>query len=242
MNISTRIFLFAAATACYSVCGAATVLKLQIVERPPYLIVKPIGEFGGITVDRSMAAIRLAGIPVELERVPALRQLQRLRLNAEPVCSVGWYKTKEREQFAKFSDPVTQDSPWAAFVNVHFEVPGDGSVKSILADPHTTVLMKSGYVYGDYLDAQMAVMRAQRQETSADMPALFKMVAAGRAQIAFAPIEEIQYYLASKWLNSTDIKIVTFKEMPEGYKRYLMCSKQVDDELISRFNSALGRL
>ena len=221
--------------------AAAAELVLQIVERPPYLMVDARGDARGIAVAPTIAAFRRAGISVAWEVVPALRQLNRLKLNAEKVCSVGWYKTREREQFAKFTNPVSQDSPWGAFANVHFQVPGDGSVKSILADPHTTVLLKSGYVYGDYLDEQMATMQARRQLTSADMPQLFKMVAVGRAQIAFAPVEEIQYYLDSKWLDSGDIQLIRFKEMPAGYRRYLMCSKRVDDELIDRFNKALAK-
>ena len=242
MKSELRSLALAATAALFQVPAAAAALKLQIVERPPYLMVNADGGFSGIAVEPTVEAFKRAGIEVELEQVPALRQLRRLQLNTEKVCSVGWYKTKEREKFAKFSNPVSQDSPWGAFVNIHYNVPGDSTVKGILSDTHTTVLLKSGYVYGDYLDEQMATMKAQRQETSADMPALFKMVATGRAQIAFAPVEEIQYYLDSRWLHTSDIKIVTFKEMPMGYKRYLMCSKLVDDEVISRFNAALPRI
>ena len=218
---------------------AAPVLKLQIVQRPPYLMVTRAGEVSGIAVAPTVAAFRSAGIPVEWEEVPALRQLLRLKLNEERVCSVGWYKTSEREKFAKFSNAVSQDSPWAGVANIKFEPPKDATVSAILANPGTTVLLKSGYVYGNFLDGQIAAMKARRESTSVDMPLLFKMVAYGRAQITFAPIEEIQYYLDTRQIDAADIRIITFSEMPMGYKRYLMCSKLVEDDLIGRFNAAL---
>jgi polar amino acid transport system substrate-binding protein len=218
---------------------AASPLKLQIVKRAPYLMIAPNGDVSGISVAPTIAAFKKAGIPITWEEVPALRQLQRLQNNSERVCSVGWYKTEERAQFAKFSKAVSQDAPWAAFANVKFNPPRNVTVNAILADSKITVLLKNGYVYGDYLDKQFAAMKAQREETSGDMPQLFKMSAVGRAQIAFAPLDEIQYYLSTKWVNASDLNIITFNEMPEGYKRYLMCSKQVEDNVIARFNEAL---
>src|SRR5471032_1804070 len=77
--------------------SAAAALKLQIVQRPPYLIVEANGDVSGIAVQPTVAAFKKAGIAVEWQAVPALRQLQRLKDNREKVCSVGWYKTRERE-------------------------------------------------------------------------------------------------------------------------------------------------
>jgi polar amino acid transport system substrate-binding protein len=229
-------------TALPEMAMAAPVLKLQIVQRPPYLMVTHAGAVSGIAVEPTVAAFKSAGIPVEWEEVPALRQLLRLKLNEERVCSVGWYKTREREQFAKFTNAVSQDSPWAGVANIKFETPKDATVSAILANPRTTVLLKSGYVYGEFLDQQIAAMKARRESTSDDMPLVFKMVAYGRAQITFAPREEIQYYLDTRQVSATDIRIITFSEMPIGYKRYLMCSRLVEDDLIRRFNAALPRI
>lgn len=233
--------LMAALWAVSELASAAPDLVLQIVERPPYLMAGADGSVRGIAVDPTVEAFNRAGISVVWEKVPALRQLIRIQRNDEKVCSVGWYKTPERERFAKYSDPVSQDSPWAAFANPQFELSADASIQSILSNPRTTVLLKSGYVYGAYLDQLIADMKAKRQTTSGDMPQLFKMIAAGRAQISFAPLEEIQYYLDSHWVNSSEIKVIKFKEMPMGYKRYLMCSKLVDNEFIERFNLALSK-
>src|SRR5471030_911016 len=219
---------------------AAPALKLQIVQRPPYLMVAANGDVSGISVQPTVAAFKKAGIAVEWEAVPALRQLQRLKDNREKVCSVGWYKTREREQFAKFTHAVSQDSPWAGLANIAFKPPPNLTVKAMLADSRITVLLKNGYVYGDYLDIQIAGMKAQHMETTGDMQQVFKMIARGRAQITFAPVDEIRYYLDAGAISRADTKVIEFPEMPAGYKRYLMCSKQVDDQTIAQFNAALS--
>jgi hypothetical protein len=226
--------------ACLSGAAAAVPpLELQIVHRPPYLVVRP-GGMDGISVRPTAAAFKKAGIEVTWREVPALRQLQRLKSNQERVCSVGWYKTRERERFAKFSAAVSQDTPWAAFANLPPSRTGKLTVRALLADSDLTVLMKAGFVYGDYLDREIARMRAQRKESHSDMPQVLKMIEVGRAQLTFAPIEEIQYYLRNFALQDRESQIITFSEMPAGYKRHLMCSKLVEDEVISRFNAALA--
>ena len=222
--------------------GAAAPLELQIVHRPPYLIVQPDGQLGGIAAKPALAAFKDAGIAVTWREVPALRQLHRLKENQERICSVGWYKTWEREQFAKFTDPVSQDGPYVAFANDGLRMPAKPTVHAVLADARTTVLIKSGFVYGDFLDREIAQMKAQRKETRADMPQLLTMVELGRAQITFAPIEELDYYYANRTAATRGGRIVRFDEMPSGYKRHLMCSKRVEDAVIARFNAALAKL
>ncbi|WP_228895642.1 substrate-binding periplasmic protein [Pseudoduganella aquatica] len=221
-------------------CNAAPALTLQIVQRAPYLMVGPGKQMSGISVAPTVAAFRHAGIDVAWEEVPALRQLQRLRANQEKVCSVGWYKTPERERYAKFSDPVSQDSPWAAFAFRGYTPPPSASVRAIFSDPGTKILLKQGFVYGDYLDQAISTMTAQRMDTNGDMHQLFKMIAAGRADISFAPLEEIRYHLDQGSISRASIRIIEFPEMPAGYPRRLMCSKRVDDDLLRRFNAALG--
>lgn len=239
MKIALIVLSLPACQACCAPAGTAVPLELQVVQRPPYLMLMPDGGFDGISVRPAMAAFKKAGIPVVWKEVPTLRQLQRLKSNQERVCSVGWYKTRERGQFAKFTRAVSQDSPWVAFANSGFALPRQPSVRSILADSRVTVLLKTGFVYGEFLDKAMLAMQAQRMETHADMPQLLRMIEIGRAQITFAPMEEIQYYLSNTSVDAGVTRILTFSEMPAGYKRYLMCSRLVDDGLIARFNAAL---
>ena len=221
-------------------CAADTVLELHIVHRPPYLVVGPNLQVSGSSVEPSVAAFEKAHIPVKWREIPALRQLALLRKNSGKFCSVGWYKTPEREKFAKYSNPVSQDGPWVAVVSSRFPLVA-ATVDGIVSDAKLTVLVKDGFVYGTYLDKKFSTMKAARMASAGDMPQLFNMIAAGRADVLFAPKEEAEYYLAQGIFRAEQLRVVTFKEMPQGYYRYLMCSQQVEDSEIARFNAALAR-
>ncbi len=219
---------------------AAPELTLQIVQRPPYLMLSDTGKVSGIAVEPTVAAFKRAGISVKWVELSALRQLAALKSNKESVCSVGWYKTNERLEFAKFTNPVSRDAPWVGVAHSAYKPTAHSTVSMLLADSQISVLIKNGYVHGEYLDKQFATMKARREETFSDMPQLFKMIASGRAQLLFAPEDEVQYYLKTGWIGTNEVNIISFREMPEGYNRYLMCSQQVGDDVIDRFNAALS--
>lgn len=220
-------------------CAAAPVLEMHVVHRPPFLVVGPHQQFSGSLVEPTLMALDKAQIAVKWREVPALRQLVMLRENSEKFCSVGWYKTPEREKIAKFSNPVYQDGPWVAVVTSRFPATA-ATVSEVLSDTKLKVLVKDGFVYGRYLDEKFSAMRATRMVSVGDMPQLFRMMEAGRADILFVPREEAEYYLVQGRLRAGALRILTFPEMPHGYFRYLMCSRQVDDSVLARFNAALA--
>jgi polar amino acid transport system substrate-binding protein len=216
-------------------------LKLQIVELPPYMIVNSPTSIGGLVVDPTFAALKKAGIDFEWEVIPAVRQLLRIKNNQERICSVGWYKTPTRELFAKFSRPIVADSGYAAFANNNYK-PREGiPIDEVLNDSKITVLIKNGFVYGEYLDAKFIDMKARSEAVYVDMPLIFKMIEAGRGQITFAPLAEIRYYQELGVVDKDRFHVIAFKEIPTGFNRYLMCSLKVEDELINKFNAALGK-
>ncbi|WP_332852479.1 substrate-binding periplasmic protein [Duganella sp. S19_KUP01_CR8] len=229
------VLLEAAAAGAYA---AGPALELHIVHRPPYLVVGPNLQVSGSTVEPVLRAVEKAHLDVVWREMPALRQLALLRKNSGKFCSVGWYKTPEREKFAKYSNPVSQDGPWVAVVSSRFPRTA-ATVDGILSDAKMTVLVKEGFVYGSYLDDKFSTMKAARMTTAGETPQLFNMIAAGRADVIFAPKEEAEYYLAHGVMHAEQMRFITFKEMPQGYYRYLMCSLQVDDSDIARFNAAL---
>ena len=55
----------------------------------------------------------------------------------------------------------------------------------------------------------------------------------------FIAPEEADELIRSSGLPQKSFKYVTFSNMPEGEKRFLMCSKRVDDTLIDTLNAAI---
>ena len=227
-------------TAMFCVSASAgQVIEMQVVDLPPYLIAAPDGHFGGIVVDAATRAFERAGIAVKLTDIPALRQLERLKANREALCSVGWYKTPERETFARFSDPITRDERWAALVAPKWKLPPQMTVDALLAEPDLTLLLKQGFSNGEYLDKKLPAARSHRVTTTSEMSGIFKMIEAGHGDVFFAPRDEIRYFEDAGLFDAQKVSIVTFTDLPLGQQRYLMCSKRVGNDILARFNAAL---
>lgn len=59
--------------------------------------------------------------------------------------------------------------------------------------------------------------------------------AAGR----LAAEEEARYLIEQAGFRPRDFRIVRPPDMPPGERRYILCSRQVDDETMSRLNAAI---
>src|SRR5471030_1534273 len=72
---------------------AQSSIKLQVFELPPYMIIRKDGSFGGSVLETALAAFKKAKIPYTLEKIPASRQLARLKKNDEAICSALLHKS-----------------------------------------------------------------------------------------------------------------------------------------------------
>ena len=75
--------------------------------RPPFMIKHADGTITGISATPAVAAFDRAKIAYKLEEASPARQIKDLKDNEKQVCSIGWYKTAEREHFAKFTLPIS---------------------------------------------------------------------------------------------------------------------------------------
>jgi polar amino acid transport system substrate-binding protein len=220
------------------IANAQTPIVLQHDERPPFLKTEPDGSVSGTAATPAVQAFKKAGIPYAWQYMSAARQLAMIKSGAR-VCSVGWYKTPERERFAKFSKAISQDSPMIGLANIHFNAPENSNIDQILADENINILIKESIVYGPFLDTKFAQMKARRIPTSNEFGPMIRLIHLGRAQLTFIPIEEANYYIATMGYSAKDFNVIHFAEMPAGEKRYIMCSKSVEDAVIDKLNAAL---
>ncbi|WP_342620472.1 transporter substrate-binding domain-containing protein [Rhodoferax sp. GW822-FHT02A01] len=212
-------------------------IHLLYAERPPFMSRSLQGEVIGITATPAIQAFVKAGIAYELIEASPARRLLEIRENKDRVCSIGLYKTQERESYGKFTKPISQDSAMVGFANASFHPPKGVSLDAILADANTTVLIKNAIVYGPYLEQKFVTMKAIRMPTSAEYGQLIKMIQLDRSKLTFLPYEEVMYYARQEGFKESDFNIIHFKGMPAGEMRYVMCSMSVEDETIARLNS-----
>ena len=78
-------------------------------------------------------------------RCPAIWQLELIRRNEKPVCGLGWFKTPEREIFARFSASIYRDMPSLALSRAMDErIPPLTDLAEIIGNRRLILLRKAG--------------------------------------------------------------------------------------------------
>ncbi len=224
--------------ACLNEAAAQEKLTLLFNERPPYLVLNRDGSASGLTGTPAANAFKAAGIPVLWTALSTKRQMQILTENMGQSCAIGWFQTKEREQFAKFTKAIYRDHPFVALAASNVKIAEGQSLEQVLADKNTRVLVKEGFSYGD-IDPVLARAKASILVNSGEVVELMQMIKARRADIMFAAQEEANYLLQNAGFKPTDFRMIKFSDMPSGKTRHIMCSKKVPDETTNKLNAAI---
>ena len=210
-------------------------LKLLYAERAPYHVTQGNGVVGGLVSGPVRKALTRAGIITQWRAVPGKRQIETIRKNQEPVCSPGWFKKPEREAFAKFSDPIYQDRPQVVIIRQADHADFKAKKLTDLFDNKKLIFgVKLGYSYGTYVDQQIATLSPPVQRTPRNVSGMVRMMLGRRFDYMLAAPKEFDAVA-----DGHGIVAVEMTDIPSGNKRYLMCSKSISNDLITRFNEAL---
>lgn len=219
---------------------AETPITVLYSDRPPFMTKQADGTLTGTTATPAMLAFAKAEIPITLREASPARRLLDVKENNTRVCSLGFYKNAERESFARFSNPISQDGRMIALANIKFQMTKPVSVDAILQRSDLNILIKKNIFYGPFLESKFAKMKAQRIESAAEFTQLIRLIKFERAQLIFMPEEEAQFYLKEFGYSAADFNLIQFAEMPAGELRYIMCSLQVEESVMAKLNKAIG--
>lgn len=233
---------YPASKASFSDSDAEEKIVVHFHERRPfYLSYKT--EVHGVVADQIGLAFKYADIAYQWRETPAKRQLNIIRKNQDKSCAAGWFKTEAREQFAQYSLPVYQDKSFVAITRSDNTLLQDKEELGItLRERRLQLLVKSGYSYGNFIDSEISKLKPRLLSTTADNQNMLKMIQAHRADYCFMTEEEAQDLLLFSGLKRTDFKVIHFSNMPQGNKRYIICSKMVDKATMKSLNAAIQHL
>jgi uncharacterized protein (TIGR02285 family) len=237
-------FVFVVATVgCVAAMAQTTQpLTVQYYERKPFHYTLDNGTVVGLTVTRTEEAFKKISIPIKWLLVHVNRILDNLKQNAEPMCTPGWYKKPEREEYAQFSVPIYKDKPLVGLARSDFAAKEGITAKELFANPKTQLLVKQNFSQGAYMDALIAAMPpTQVAKAVAEVPNLVKMIDAKRADLIVTTHEEVALYVVQAELKMTDFRVLAFPDVPAVEMRYILCSKQVPPETMQRLNKAIGK-
>lgn len=215
-------------------------LKVFYFEYPPYYYRLASGQPAGLIVDKARRVFEKAGIQAQFEFIPVKRILHDIQ-KGRPVASLGWFRTPEREEFARFSLPVYVNSPVQLLFLREKEArfqPYD-TLDALLASRKFSMGRVGGFSDGPYLDSLLARYPDKVVQVSADSVRLLKMLQAGRFDFVLIPPEEMEDLLREARMPPTDFMLRPMRDIPRGNARYVMYSKTVPPSLIRRIDDAI---
>jgi len=217
--------------------GASLVVHYH--ERRPYYLGKN-GEVHGLVADPLAMVLELADIDFTWVETPAGRQLDIIRENNSITCAAGWFKTAEREQFAKYSLPIYQDKPFVGVTRADNELIGEEEILTrILKEGRLRFLVKVGYSYGTYIDDNIKSHKPWLVKTTGGNREMLNSLQKHRADYCLMTEEEAYDLILFSGVNQADFKIVKFNDIPQGNMRYLLCSLMTPDSLLESVNGAI---
>jgi hypothetical protein len=219
---------------------AAGPLKLLYEIRDPISYRDSRGKITGLVITPTAQAMQHAGISYVWVETPFKRQLSVVEANDEAVCAVGMFKNKDRQRYAKFSQAIFHDTDRPSVMLAHRDFQPEKSMDLLrtLSIPGIKMLKKDAASYGNVIDDAIERSRVVVVNTTAESLNMAKMLVARRADFIFVPEDEALNMIKTI-PGGEQLHIFKPLGMPQGPERFLMCSLQVPDELIQRFNKAL---
>jgi uncharacterized protein (TIGR02285 family) len=196
-------------------------------SRPPYVQSGSDG-LEGFVATPLMGALKDSKVAYEIKEKPSKRHLHEIEANQKEICAVGWFKNPDREKFANFTDPLYQDKPMGILAR-KAQMQKDLTLDALFANSSLSVLTKASYSYGALIDEKLKNSALKKREVNSDNIKMLALIEKKRADFMFISFEEASYLLQDQKV-SVSLEFVPLVGMPEGNKRYLICSKKVPQE------------
>ncbi len=215
-------------------------VDLLVFERAPYFVFEGNGSVAGLVASPTQAVFEKAGISYSWRKAAANRHLEIIAENNKPVCAPGWFKTPERAAVGKFTHSIYRDRQIVAIARRdNGIVRRYKKVSNLLASKMATFGHKLGFSYGSYLDGLISKREPHRVTTAEENAGMLRMLIAGKFDYMFLTVEEVSSLRARLGAAADKIATVVFDDMVPGNRRYIVCSRQVADETISKLNTAI---
>ncbi|EKO38015.1 MAG: periplasmic component of amino acid ABC-type transporter/signal transduction system [Solidesulfovibrio magneticus str. Maddingley MBC34] len=213
-------------------------LSLLVFDRPPYYQLQHGQPSGGFLLTTALNVFAQAGIPVTVREMPPGRVVAMLKDGPSRACAVGWYKTTEREAFARFSEPLYRNQPTTVAVRATLPVPETCS--PFLADLLAAGWhwgLREGFSYGAEYDQLLAAYPTTKR--FADTAHMVELLAKDRLDAILVEPEELAWILAAKPALRKHIRIVRLADSPLGGRRHIMCGLGVSPGEMARLDAAI---
>ncbi len=203
------------------------------------------GKPAGRLVDIARLMLDTAAIRYRLVNVPVVRAFEILKKPGN-ACIIGALKTPEREAVYAYSDAIYRDQPFRIIVNraKRAVLPERPTIRQVL-ESGLRLGLSEGYVYGTWLDSRLADYpppSVYRINVGSNAERMHQMLVGDRFDYMFSVAEEAQEIVSRTAENREHLTTVEIADAPPGNRRYLLCSKDIDDALMRRIDAAIAKV
>lgn len=217
-----------------------TDIKVAYLERPPYYWTDN-GRPRGFLLELTRKVFDLAGIRAAYAPVPPNRIIADLRENSRPVCSIGWFKTPERESYATFSLPIYRDRPLVILTSRDRAAAfrSHDRLEEVFADPSLVLARVASFSFGQRVDSMLEEHPARSLTVSSTQSVLPLLILEGRVSYMLVAPEEIDTLLHSAGVDPALFVQLRMHDIPAGNLRHLVFNRGVPDEVMRKVNAAI---
>jgi uncharacterized protein (TIGR02285 family) len=208
----------------------------------------------GILYKLSKKILDKTKINFEFIETPLPRTITKMKEKKERVCISYALFDAARKEFANYSNPYYKEKRNViVFRNKDKRFKNNKAIKDLLKKEPVSFLVKRGYSYGAYVDDILQKFKSYDRNNNYNNEALFnnlfityldnagmlKQIEMSRADYMLISLTEYEY-LENQYNSITkNLSYRFISDMPEGNKRYFLCSKHIEEETIEVINKAI---
>ncbi|SMF16444.1 transporter substrate-binding domain-containing protein [Pseudobacteriovorax antillogorgiicola] len=216
-------------------------IELSAPLKPPYYFKGPNG-VTGLIVDFTRCLFDDSGYQAQISISPVSRILEDVR-SKPGSCSIGWFQTPERSQFAKFSEPIWHENQYSVIVHSKKKNSIQSkheSFESLLRDPHFRMIFPKGVSYGPAIDRWMTHLKSKEVVTG-NFRQVIAMLSLGRADYALVNPPEWEFYhkQVMQGRPTKTLDFLSFPDLKQATSRHIMCHSESSQQTIATINTLI---
>lgn len=224
-----------------------TLIHLSAPLKPPFYHVEG-SEVNGLLVAITRCILQDSEYRLKMEIVPVKRILQQIQ--SQPgTCSLGWFKTKDRLEFARYTKAIWTDQQ--AFVLTQADKADrirhkHASFRSLIEDKSFRMLYPQGISYGEKVDQLIEKNDSHIEKVAGNFRQTVRMLSFSRADYTLIHTPEWHYYYqkinqSSEYKAQKKLDIIAFVDLIKPIERHIICHKESSKELVQQLNRLIDK-
>ncbi|WP_321404415.1 transporter substrate-binding domain-containing protein [Maridesulfovibrio sp.] len=218
-------------------------ITIGYIELPPYYYTNSENKPDGSLLHLTKRIMNKAGYECRYISMPSKRILHTIQ-KGKNFASIGWFKTPQREKYAKFSLPIYENKPIVVLLRHedHDQFIKYNTLKELLEQTKFKTGIVAGHSMGGYIDYLLEMHPQSVYTLSGTTQQLVRMLHTGHIDFCLLAPVEIAKIIKQSHYKDDKFSFMSMADIIKGNTRHLIFSKDVSNDTISRINSAITEI